>query len=135
DYIYTGNPLSIERYYDDLKAKTLMDLEDPNGLISSRKGKQTEEFYRKIHFIGYKDGKALRDIVDWPHPGILGLKENQFGETDGYVFTDFNTVVNAHYYDALAKMSKIAEAVGAQDDVSFFASKAEGVKKRINTLL
>lgn len=135
DYVYTGNPSSISQYYVDLKAKTLMDLEEPNGLISSLKGKQTEEFYRAIHFRGYKNGRVLRDIVDWPHSGILGLEENQFGETDGYVFTDFNTVVNAHYYDALSKMSKIAKAVGKQDDVVFFEEKAEGVKRKINEYL
>ena len=82
DYLQTGNTRSMARYYDELKPKTLLALAGTDGLISSRTGLQTPEFHRSIHF----NNKELKDIVDWPT-----------GESDGYVFTNINTVVNAFH--------------------------------------
>src|SRR5690606_15621713 len=72
DYLYTGDLRSVSHYYEDLKAKTLTVLEEDNGLISTRTGKQTPELMKAIHF----KGDSIRDIVDWPHSGILGLNES-----------------------------------------------------------
>ncbi|MDR1886371.1 MAG: alpha-L-rhamnosidase, partial [Prevotellaceae bacterium] len=131
DYLYTGNPASLQKYYEDLKCKSLMGLKESNGLISSKTGKQTPEFLQSIRL----NSGTLRDIVDWPHTGILGLGKNEGGETDGFVFTDYNTVVNAYHYEAVRLLGKIAEAVGKTADRDFYAGEAEHVKSQINRLL
>lgn len=131
DYLYTGNKKSLERFYDDLKAKTLMGLKEENGLISTRTDKQTPALLQAIHF----RGKALRDIVDWPQSGILGLGKSEPGEADGYVFTTYNTVVNAYHYHALQLMSRIAEVIGNEADQNYYSCEADKVKTQINSLL
>ena len=131
DYLYTGNPASIRRFYDDLKAKTLAALTESNGLISTRTGKQTPEFLKSIHF----RGKALRDIVDWPQSGVLGVGKESPGETDAFVFTDYNTVVNAYHYEALRLISRIADALGETADRDAYQKRAEHVRQQFNKLL
>jgi hypothetical protein len=130
DYMYTGNDESLRYHYHDLKAKTLIALAREDGLISTRTGKVTPGILESIHFRG-----ELRDIVDWPHKGILGLGKNEEGETDGYVFQDINTVVNAFHYKVLLIMSKIAGVVGNSQDHSFFTKQADLVKSSFNALL
>ncbi len=110
DYIATGDTALLCRDYDLLKAKLLLPLAREDGLISTKTGKQTLSLFKSIDF----DGKQLRDLVDWPQPG----------ETDGYVFTEYNTVVNAIHYAALVKMSDIAGALGKNDDAQAFAWRA-----------
>ncbi len=129
DYQYTGNIESIEKYYDDLKAKTLVSLEREDGLISVQTGRVTDEVLKSIHFAG-----ELKDIVDWPHGGVLGLKEG-YGETDGFEFKPINTVVNAFHYRALVFMSQIAKVLKESEDYIYFREKAELVKKSINKKL
>jgi len=130
DYLYSGDLRSANHYYNDLKAKTLMGLEEKNGLISTRTGKQDNEMMKSIHF----KGDSLRDIVDWPHKGILGLGKAEGGETDGFVFTDYNAVVNAYYYKALIDMSGLARALNKTEDALMFAKKAAAVKKSYQKL-
>ncbi|HEY8930029.1 MAG TPA: alpha-L-rhamnosidase C-terminal domain-containing protein [Mucilaginibacter sp.] len=125
DYLYTGNTELIEKYYTDLKAKTLMALETPEGLISSRTGLQTKDFLASIHY----NGDMLHDIDDWPDAD-QGIYPN--GETDNYERKDYNTVVNAFYYRALVLMAKIATATGHDDDAALFTTKAEKVKAKFN---
>ena len=72
----------FSKYYDDLKAKSLVALAEDNGLISTRKGKLTKEVLDSIHF----RGNGFRDIVDWPHSGLAGNENAASGETDGFVF-------------------------------------------------
>lgn len=131
DYLYTGDIRSARHHYDDLKAKLLIPLEADNGLISTRTGKQNAALLAAVHY----NGKELRDIVDWPHSGILGLGKSEGGETDGFVFTDYNAVVNAYYYKALNDMAQIAEALGNQQDAASFATRADRVKKSYQQLL
>jgi hypothetical protein len=130
DYMYTGNKESLEAFYDDLKAKTLTSLADGSGLISTRTGKVTPEVLESIHLKG-----NLRDIVDWPQSGILGLGKKEPGETDGFVFQDINTVVNAYHYQALKVMAEIAGILGKQQDQDLYAVQAEKVKKSFNSKL
>lgn len=130
DYLYTGNAGFIRQYYPDLKQKTLSVLTDENGLISTRTGKMTREVLQAVHF----DGKELRDIVDWPHSGSLGLSKDDSGETDGFVFTDYNAVVNAYHNKALQVMSVMAAAIGEKDDSKQYAKMAEKHKKAFNKL-
>lgn len=125
DYRHTGNKEVIRSYYDDLKAKTMMALETENGLISTRTGLQTKEFLNSIHY----NGKELRDIVDWPHGGMgSGLG----GETDNYDFRDFNTVVNAFYFQSLVYMAEISKAIEKQSDSEFFDKKIKAVRMVFN---
>ena len=131
DYLYTGNPVSMNNFYDDLKAKTLTALTETNGLISTRTGKQTPEFLKSIHYYG----DAIRDIVDWPQRGAFGIPEDWPGEADSFEFTDYNTVVNAYHYEALRTMSIIADVLGKTADRDDFAKRAEHVKQQVNRLL
>ena len=130
DYMYTGNTLSMAHFYEDLQAKSLITLADENGFISTRTGKVTPEVLRSTHFNG-----ELRDIVDWPHTGILGLEKEEGGEIDGFVFTDINTVVNAFHYRALTLMGHIAGVLGKTDHQTFYRERAEKLKKSFNTHL
>jgi hypothetical protein len=130
DYMYTGNSDLLKNYYTDLKAKALLPLADDMGFISTRTGKVTPEVLQSIHFNG-----TLKDIVDWPQKGILGLGKNEEGETDGFVFQDINTVVNAYHYRALVLMGRIAEVTGHREDVLMFEERAVRLKKAFNEKL
>jgi hypothetical protein len=130
DYMYTGNKQSLEYFYDDLKAKTLTMLADEEGFISTRTGKVTPPVLESIHFKG-----ELRDIVDWPHTGILGLEKEEGGETDGFVFTEVNTVVNAYHYRALTLMARVAEVLGKASDQKFYQERATLLKRSFNARL
>ena len=127
DYLYTGDSRSLANFYDDLKAKTLSALADEKGFISSRTGRITPEVLKSIYFDG-----QLRDIVDWPHTGILGLEKEEGGETDGFVFTDVNTVVNAFHYRAITLMAQIADVLGKGDDHTMYLKQAARLKQVFN---
>lgn len=113
DYLYTGDIRSVEKNYDDLKAKSLMALADSLGLISTRTGKMTKEVTASVHYTG-----DLKDIVDWPHGS----------ETDHFVFTPYNAVVNAFYYKNMVILKRLATDLGRKDDAAFFDQKANTVK-------
>ena len=125
DYLYTGDSRSIAKYYDDLKAKSLVALAEDNGLISTRKGKLTKEVLDSIHF----RGNGFRDIVDWPHSGLAGNENAASGETDGFVFNDFNAVVNAYHFFALNSMKAFAQILGKQEDYAFFDKQIQKVRQ------
>lgn len=110
DYLYTGDIRLVRRLYPDLKNKLLGSLARPDGLISTRTGKQTPAFLASIHA-----GAPLKDIVDWPPPGFGGPNTG-VGEQDGFVFSDYNSVVNAYYYAALTMMARLALAVDRPGD-------------------
>ncbi|MFC3198876.1 family 78 glycoside hydrolase catalytic domain [Parapedobacter deserti] len=129
DYMYTGDIRSVRHYYDDLKAKLLLPLRESNGLISTRTGKQTPELMKAIHY----GGDSLRDIVDWPHTGSFGMVGN--GETDGFVFTDYNAVVNAFHYKALRDMADLAEALDRVEDAALYREKAAETYRAFQSLL
>jgi len=115
DYLYTGDIQSVKYNYDNLKAKSLVALEDSTGLISTLNGKLTKDVLASIHF----EGGPLKDIVDWPHGS----------ETDGFVFTKYNAVVNAFYYRALTIMQKLAADMGNVADAKYYEQKAVSLKK------
>jgi alpha-L-rhamnosidase len=78
DYMYTGNTELIEKYYEPLKHKTLMELEYDDGLISTHSPNLTGEFMAKLGFADTT--QRIRDIVDWPQKGGFG---GVMGEDDG----------------------------------------------------
>ena len=128
DYLYNGDSRLIARYYDDLKAKSMIALSEENGLISTRKGKLTPEFLKSLHFQG-AGGSAFQDIVDWPHKGLAGNENADSGETDGFVFNDFNVVVNSYHFFALNSMKRFAEILGKEEDRAFFEAQIEKMRK------
>lgn len=103
DYLYTGDLRSVEQNYDLLSARTLRSLRRDNGLISTRIDDtvSTDAFRRSIRFNG-----NISDIVDWPRGS----------EDDNYVFTPYNTVVNAFHYRAMQLLARMAEAWGRHDE-------------------
>ena len=127
DYMYTGDTELIEKYYDKLKHKTLYELSNGEGLITSKN--ITDQLMFKL---GFKEGykKPLADIVDWPSAG-WGGDPNNLGERDGYVFKKYNTVVNAFYYENMRIMTEFATILGKQKDAVDFKLKAEKSKKAI----
>ncbi|UMB61770.1 hypothetical protein MHL31_06090 [Lutibacter sp. A80] len=133
DYMYTGNTELIERYYDELKYKTLMELKREDGLISSERA--TPEFMKKL---GFKNPREkLKDIVDWPPAQKdtgwkLATKE---GERDGFVFKPINTVINSLYYRNIEIMAEFAEILGKADEAKAYKQLAVQVKKSINNKL
>ena len=139
DYLYTGDNRFILKYYDELKVKTLMDLSDESGLISTLTGKQTDAFFKKLHKNHWGKNNNLRDIVDWPQaspPGgfdnlkyFIGTEKEHPGENDGYVYQSYNAVVNALYYGALKIMEKIALDLNQMEDLTLFQTQSEKLKK------
>ena len=106
-----------------------MPLAGNDGLISTRTNKQTSDFLESIHFPkSFDDKQGLRDNVDWPHGSkYIGNEKEYDGEQDGFVFDDYNAVVNAYYYHALGLMKKIALVLNKKDDATFYEAKAEQV--------
>ncbi len=130
DYLYTGNKESLQLFYTDLKAKALLPLADESGLISTKTGKVTPDVLGSIHFKG-----TLKDIVDWPQTGILGLGKNEPGETDGFVFQNVNTVVNAYHFRAVSQLVQIAKVLNQTADELKFEAQAIKLKAAFNEKL
>ncbi len=135
DYMYTGNTDLIEKYYDQLKYKTLMELSREDGLISSKSEKNTPEFMQNL---GFKDPKIeLKDIVDWPPAQKdTGWKlATAEGERDGYVFMPINTMVNAFFYKNMVIMADFARILHKTEDELQYQSMATEVKQAMNNKL
>ncbi|XMO85824.1 alpha-L-rhamnosidase C-terminal domain-containing protein [Algibacter sp. AS12] len=133
DYMYTGNTELIKKYYEDLKHKTLMELQREDGLISSSNA--TPEFMIKL---GFKNPNAkLKDIVDWPPAQKdTGWKlATEEGERDGFVFKPINTVVNCLYYRNLEILAEFAQLLNKQGEAKGYRDLAAEVKLAINTIL
>lgn len=127
DYLYTGNTALVAQYADDLRAHTLRALRDSTtGLISSH-NTQHSAMLRAIH-----RNEPLRDIVDWPHSGTLGLAAGQGGEDDGYVYKDFNTVVNAFHYAAVSRLAQMFAAIGRKAEAKELAAYAREFRDIFN---
>ncbi len=118
DYLYSGDDTSLRKYYKDLQAKTLIDLERPDGLISVPKGNLPDKIARAIHI------NKISDVVDWP-----------VSERDGYDMRPVNTVVNAFHTKALDRMARISEALGKKEDMARYRAAFEKTKMAINEKL
>ncbi len=137
DYLQTANTDFIADHYNDLKAKTLTELAREDGLISTTAKPQTKQFLKSIHRVN-----PIRDIVDYPHgypanaPRRYGhWAYNTKGNCDGYVFKDYNTVVNTVHYKALKAMAVMSKAIGKNEDSKFYSERAKLVKNSINKLI
>lgn len=123
DYLYTGDYRSAQHFYEKLTARTLLGLQDSTGFISTK----NDNLDTMIE-INYNFYRKIQDIVDWPHPRMWGSQKVP-GETDGFVFTDYNAVTNAYHYRTLVIMKEIATALGKTKDAKIFASKASELKE------
>lgn len=135
DYMFTGNTELIEKYYERLKAKTLMALEVEDGFISISSPNHNDDLMASL---GFPDTSSrLRDIVDWPPESnnFGGIKRYQRGEQDQYVFTRINTVVNAFYYHNMKIMAEFAGILNKPTEELDFELRAAHVKKSINDQL
>ncbi len=127
DYMYTGNTELIERYYEALKHKSLYELSNEDGLITSTK--VDAAFMKKLGFPdGYK--KPLTDIVDWPSKNFYGSKTK--GERDGFVFKPYSTVINAFFYENMKIMAEFAKILGKTQEALDFQYRAVKAKKAVN---
>ncbi len=118
DYLYTGDTVSLIQFYEDLKAKTLIELAREDGLISTVTPPVSQEFLRSIY------SSRIQDIVDWPS-----------GERDGYDMRTINTVVNAFHYRALELMTAMAKALDKTKDANMFSEQAVKVYSAFNEKL
>lgn len=118
DYLYSGDQRLLKKLYPQLKAKALTALARPDGLISTRTGKQTPDFLQSIHLAQFYEDTKLKDIVDWPQPG----------ETDGFIYKDYNSVVNAFYYADLKTLAKLAQVLNNQTDADYYKKEATKVR-------
>lgn len=135
DYLHTANTELIEKYYEQLKAKTLMALEVEDGFISIESPKHNGDLLLSL---GFPDTTTrLRDIVDWPPESnnFGGIKRYQKGERDGYVFKRINTVVNGFYYHNMKIMAEFATLLHKPAEALDFEYRAAQVKKSINEQL
>ncbi len=134
DYMYTGNTELIEKYYEPLKHKTLMELEVQEGLISTYSPKLTGKFMAKLGFADTT--QRVRDIVDWPpaqkDTGWKLPKDWPQGERDGFVFMPVNTVINSFYYMNMAIMAEFARLLNKPEEELDFELRAAKAKKAIN---
>jgi len=115
DFIYSGDPASLEFHYNDLKAKALTSLAREDGLILLEG--MNDSIMESIHFVGDSlemYPKGLRNIVDWPQ-----------SERDNFDDVPMNSVVNAFHYQAVVLLEKIARALGNKEDAGLYKARAE----------
>ncbi len=134
DYMYTGSTELIEKYYERLKVKTLMELEVEDGFISTKSPNHNVDLIKRL---GFRDTtRVLKDIVDWPPKAKnFGGKGPIPGEQDNYVFKRINTVVNGFYYHNMKIMEQFASILNKPEEAVNYAYKAARVKKSINEQL
>ena len=122
DYEYSGETGLLERYYDELRHKTLIALARDDGLISTLTGLVTPEFLRSVHL------DSMEDMVDWPPASAT---QGGTGERDGYDMVPVKTVVNAFHCWNLALFARIAALLGREEDRRFFAEQHRQVAQSI----
>ena len=130
DYMYTGNTELIEKYYEDLKYKTLVGLVGEDHLVSSTR--ITPEYMLKLGFSPDQQ-KPLTDIVDWPPAGWNN--SDTPGERDGFVFMPNNTVINALFYRNMEIMAEFAGAMNLPEEQLEFQLLALQAKQAVNDKL
>lgn len=134
DYLYSGEKISLETFYEELCIKTLIDFAREDGLISVAPELRTSQMEKLLapHFASGIIKENIRDVVDWP-PG--SFTKGGTGERDDHEIMPINTVVNAFHGHTLNLMSKIAKVLDHSEDSKMFANRAEEVKGRMNSLL
>jgi alpha-L-rhamnosidase len=115
DYLQTGNPGLLYRYYDSLKADLFLSRARADGLIKG---------------FPNNNQNGNDDIVDWPT-----------SDRDGYVISSgsysnfYSSVDNAFYYRCLQIMANVAAVTGRTNDAATFTANAARVYNSYNTSL
>ncbi|MEM7133010.1 MAG: alpha-L-rhamnosidase C-terminal domain-containing protein [Chloroflexota bacterium] len=125
DYLYTGNTASLERYYEELKAKALTDIARDDGLITLEL--MTDDVLEAIHYAGRPAnffGRSIEDNPDWPQ-----------AERDGFDMRPVNAEVNAFHYRAVTLMAAIAEALGKDEDMRWYRERTKLLYKSFEETL
>ncbi|WP_395341560.1 alpha-L-rhamnosidase C-terminal domain-containing protein [Ningiella sp. W23] len=127
DFMYTGDASLIDKYFYQLRHKTLFTLRDARGLISAKRA--TPDIMRKL---GFSDETIrLSDIVDWP-PARKRNGKSIFGERDGFVAKPFKAHVNAMHYQNLTLMAEFAKLLGKVREQQKFEYLAMITKNTFN---
>ena len=134
DWLYTGDLSLIRKHYALLDWKTLRELARGDGLISTTGGRQTKTLLNAIHYTTFDNKEVLRDITDWPQNGNKVAGPSYIGEADGFVFCDYNSVVNAYHYKSLVLMEAFAKALGQNEDARGYASQAARVRSAFRSV-
>lgn len=126
DYLYSGDKSFISKHADRLYYHTLIDfVNTETGLVTTKGIEQTP-----VILAGINRGSAIRDIVDWPHSDDPDATDG--GEDDGFVYTDYNAVVNAYHYYSCSLMAKIYGAIGVSGKQEELETYAERFKSLFN---
>ncbi|KRB76347.1 hypothetical protein ASE01_15240 [Nocardioides sp. Root190] len=105
----TGNTDQVADYYENLKTKLPSKwLEESTGLV------------RKTTGVNCNSATDC-DIVDWPT-----------SQRDGYVFGQYNTVINSITYRTLVDMGEMAAAIGKDDEAASYVAQAAALRDAIN---
>lgn len=107
DWMRTGDKAWLAPRYEALKAKTLLNRADADGLIRS-------------------DALQIKktDIVDWP-----------VGERNKFVFTEINTVVNAFHLRAVSDLAELASALGKVEEAKGFIARFVATRAKFQEVL
>jgi alpha-L-rhamnosidase len=109
----TGETQQLRDAYASLKAKL------PEAWLDAE-----TQLVRKLTGSNGCNSTTDCDIVDWPQ-----------SQRDGYVFSQYNTVVNVLSYRAYRNMAEIATALGEASDATAYAARADALRAAINTHL
>lgn len=134
DYMYSGETRSLNLFYDELCAKTLMDFARDDGLISVDPEFRTPEMEKRLepHFESGIIKRDIRDVMDWP-PG--SFTDGGTGERDNHEMLPINTATNAFHAHALKLMSEISGVLGKTEKKSQFYKKFQKVSESMNAKL
>ena len=122
DYRYTGNSRLIKKYYEALKAKTLYELADQNGLIST--SKITPGF---MHKLGLKDGNK-KNLIDM----AAAYGDRSKNPKHGTVKNVYYTSINALYYQNMKIMAEFAKIMEETEEALQFKIRALKAKQMLN---
>lgn len=111
DYMYTGDKLSLERLYPVLKGKILD--------VDSNFDKDKKLF----RHCADEPGMYNSILVDWPP-----------SQRDGFVFADYNTVLNAFHYAAAETMVNICDVLNQDTDRKYYRALADDIKLGLKKL-
>jgi alpha-L-rhamnosidase len=112
-YMQTGDITSLKQNYTAMQSKLPDRWFDPaTGLIHKTTGSNGAS------------SSTDDDIVDWPA-----------SDRDSYVFTSYNTVINAISYRSYADMAEIATALGHPSDAATYTAKADAIDQAVNNLM
>jgi alpha-L-rhamnosidase len=109
DYLYTGNPDSLRRFYRTAKGRTLEHFINEDYLVEKSMAADGQR------------GRYGRDLVDWPA-----------SQRDGYQFTDINTVINSFNFAAVRALGRMAEVLGEEEEARRYGELAKKLRRAIN---